>query len=90
MVAAMAGYIRVQSSPVRGQEPKRAPIQPRPHPVAVELDFMEPLGPVRRRVDQFGELRLNRRRQSGGLGAQPPPRDGVIAQVRSSAPRLRA
>ena len=35
----------------------------------VELDLVQPLRPVRRRVDQFGELRLNPRRQRGCLGA---------------------
>ena len=51
----------------------RALIQPGVHPIAVKLDFVEPVGSVRRRVDQFDGLRLDPRRQSDGLGAPPPP-----------------
>ena len=39
-------------------EPDRAPVQLGMHPVAVEFDFMEPVRPVRRLVDQSGELRF--------------------------------
>jgi hypothetical protein len=35
------------------------------HAVGVELDFVQPVVAVRRRVDQLGELRRNRFRQSG-------------------------
>jgi hypothetical protein len=44
----------VEPSP--GQQSHLASVQPGMHPVTVEFDFMEPLGPVRWRVDQFGEL----------------------------------
>jgi len=41
------------------QQPDRAPVQPGMHPVAVEFDFVKPLRPFRRLVDEFGELRFD-------------------------------
>jgi hypothetical protein len=41
------------------------------HPVPVELDLVQPLRPFRRRIDQFGELRLDPIRQRQRLGAPP-------------------
>ena len=52
MAAAIAGYLGVQSSPVRVAA-HTAAIEARVHPVAVELDFVEPLGAVRRFVDEL-------------------------------------
>jgi hypothetical protein len=40
-------------------------IEARMQPVAVELDFMEPLVAFRRRVDQLRELRRDPLRQRG-------------------------
>ena len=57
-----------------GQQPHGAALEPRLHAVAVELDFVQPLGPVWRRVDEPGELRLDPIRRSGPGGA--PPRYG--------------
>jgi hypothetical protein len=51
------------------QKPDRAPVQPGVHPITVELDLVKPLGPIRRRVDEPSELRLNPRRQRRRLGA---------------------
>jgi hypothetical protein len=54
-----------------GQQPDCAAIQPGMHPVPVELDFVQPCGPFRRLVDQFGELRFDpvRRRSRRGASA---------------------
>jgi hypothetical protein len=41
------------------------------HPVPVELDLVQPLRPVRRGFDQFGELRLYPTRQRCRFGAHP-------------------
>jgi hypothetical protein len=35
------------------------------HAVAVELDFMQPVRPIRRRVDELGQLRRDPFRQTG-------------------------
>ena len=48
-----------------GAEPHRAMIEARMHAVAVELDFVQPVGPVRRLIDKLGELRPYPFRQSG-------------------------
>ena len=45
--------------PGAGQQPDRAPVQPGVHPVAVEFDFVEPVWPVGRLVDDLGELRFD-------------------------------
>ena len=63
---------RVFMGPVEagaGQQPDRAPVQPRMHPVAVEFEFVQPLRPVRWLVDQFGELRFHPGGQRRRLGA---------------------
>jgi hypothetical protein len=39
------------------------------HPVTVEFDFVQPLRPFRRLVDQFGELRFDPTGERGCLGA---------------------
>src|SRR6516165_1965520 len=41
------------------------------HPVAVELDFMEPVRPVGRLIDQSGELRFDPVGERRCLGAPP-------------------
>ena len=53
---------RVFTRPVEagaGQQPDRTAFEPRMHPVAVELEFVQPLGPVWRLIDEFGELRFD-------------------------------
>jgi hypothetical protein len=53
---------RVFGSPVQpgaGQQADRGPVQPGMHPVAVEFDFVQPLRPIGRLVDQLGELRFD-------------------------------
>ena len=53
---------RVFGSPVEpgaGQQADRGPVQPGMHPVAVEFDFVQPLRPIGRLVDQLGELRFD-------------------------------
>src|SRR5262249_34831064 len=57
--------------PGAGQQPDRAPVQLGMHPVAVEFDFMEPVWPVGRLVDQLGELRFDPAREHRCLGAPP-------------------
>ena len=52
-----------------GQQPDRAAVEPGMHPVAVEFDFVQPLGPVWRLVDQFGELRFDPGGQRRRFGA---------------------
>jgi hypothetical protein len=39
------------------EQPHRTAVEARMHAVAVEFDFVQPPGPVRRRVDELGELR---------------------------------
>ena len=46
-------------------------VQPCMHPVAVELDFVEQVRPLRRLVDQLGELRLHLSGQRRRLPALP-------------------
>ena len=55
--------------PGAGQQPDRAPVEPGMHPVAVEFDLVQPIRPVRRVVDQFGELRFHPIRQRRRFGA---------------------
>ena len=57
--------------PGAGQQPGGTPVQPGVHPVAVEFDFMEPVWPVGRLVDQSGELRFDPARERRCLGAPP-------------------
>src|SRR5262249_27007202 len=57
--------------PGAGQQLDRAPVQPSVHPVAVEFDFMEPVWPVGRLVDQSGELRFDAGGERRCLGAPP-------------------
>src|SRR6516165_8419067 len=57
--------------PGAGQQPDRAPAQLGMHPVAVEFDFMEPVWPVGRLVDQLGELRFDPAGERRCLGAPP-------------------
>jgi hypothetical protein len=52
------------------KQPHVAAVEPGVHAVAVELDFVQPLRPVRRRVDELGQLRPDPFRQSGS-GAAP-------------------
>ena len=56
--SAIGGYLCVQSQPGAGQQPDRAPVQPGMHPVPVEFDFVQPLRPFRRLVDEFVKLRF--------------------------------
>jgi hypothetical protein len=54
-----------------GDQPYAAAIEARVHAIAVELDFVEPAGPIRRCVDKLRELRLDPLRQSGRIGGPP-------------------
>ena len=45
--------------PGAGQQSDRATVEARMHPVAVELELVQPFRSVRRLVDQFGELRFD-------------------------------
>jgi hypothetical protein len=63
----IAGYLAVQ--PGARQQPDRAAVQPGMHPVSVEFEFVQPLRPFRRLVDQFGELRFDPGRQRRRFGA---------------------
>ena len=54
-----------------GQQPDRATVQPRMHPIAVEFDFVQPFRSVRRLVDEFGELRFDPTGERRRLGAPP-------------------
>jgi hypothetical protein len=47
------------------QQPRGTAIEARMHAVAVELDFVQPIQPVRRRVDELGQLRPDPFRHSG-------------------------
>ena len=47
------------------QQSHGAAIEARMHAVAVELDFVQPLVALRRRVDQLRQLRRDPLRQSG-------------------------
>jgi hypothetical protein len=47
------------------EQPHRAAVEARMHAVAIVFDFMQPTGPVRRRVDELGELRPYPFRQRG-------------------------
>ena len=51
------------------QQPDGAPVQTGVHPIAVELDLVKPIRPLRRRGDQFGELRLYPSGERRRLGA---------------------
>jgi hypothetical protein len=65
---------RVFGSPVErgaGQEVDRAAVEARMHPVAVELELVQPLWPIGRLVDQLGELRFNPTGERRRLGATP-------------------
>jgi hypothetical protein len=55
--------------PRAGQGPNRASIQPGMHAVTVELDFVQPFRPVRRFVDELGELRSDPLGQTGHVSA---------------------
>jgi hypothetical protein len=64
--------------PGAGQQPDRAAVESGMHPVAVELEFVQPPGPFWPLVDQFGELRFHpggQRRRFGApsSGGQPCP-----------------
>jgi hypothetical protein len=48
-------FVRL-GEPGARQHPHRAAVEPCVHAVAVELDFVEPLRPLRRRVDELGQL----------------------------------
>jgi hypothetical protein len=48
-------YLRVQSSPVRVSSRTAPRVEKRMHAVAVELDFVQPVGPVRRLLDKLRE-----------------------------------
>jgi len=80
---------------IAGDQAHPAPIKMRMHPVAVEFDFMQPLRPLRRLVDQFGELRFDPAGERRRLGATPSAersrhvfRHGALATVDRSGPVL--
>jgi hypothetical protein len=55
------------------------------HAVAIELDFVQPRWPLRRCVDELGELRRDPVRQTGllgGLRATPRAMPGATEQLR--------
>jgi hypothetical protein len=49
-------------------------VETRMHAVAVEFDFVQPLGPVRRRVDELPQLRPDPLRQTGAIAPRYRPR----------------
>jgi len=51
------------------EQPNGAVVQSRMHAVTVELDFVQPFRPVRRFVDELGELRPYPLRQTGRVSA---------------------
>jgi hypothetical protein len=56
-----------------GQQPDRAADQPGVHSVPVIFDFVQPLRPVWRLADEFGELRFD---PTGERRPFAPPRSG--------------
>jgi hypothetical protein len=52
-----------------GEKPYRAVIEAGMHAVAVEFDFVQPVGPVRGLVDELDELRLDPFQQGARGGA---------------------
>src|SRR5712692_2500271 len=56
--------------PGAGQQLDGAPVQPRMHAVAVELDLVQPFGAFRRRVDELRQLRPDPLRETGLLGSR--------------------
>jgi len=58
------------------------------HAVAVELDFVEPLIAVRRRLDQLRQLRRDPFRQRGRIGAVPRycTRHGAVTRLAHARP----
>ena len=72
--ATAASDRRVFTRPVEpgtGQHPNGTPVEPGVHPVAVVFEFVQPLRPVGRSVDQLRELRFHPSRQRRCLGATP-------------------
>jgi hypothetical protein len=67
------------------QQPDRA--QPGMHPVPVEFYFVEPIRPVRRLVDQFGELWFDPTGERRRFGA--PPSHERSSHVFSAITRIR-
>jgi hypothetical protein len=76
-----AGYLAVQSSPVRVKSCYAAAVDARGHAIAVEFYFVKPLMPRWRRRDQLGKLRRDEGRErraslrQAGLGGL---RDGML------------
>jgi hypothetical protein len=57
--------------PCAGQQPDSTPVEPGVHPVPVVFDFVQPFRPIRRLIDEFGELRFDPIRQHRRFGAPP-------------------
>jgi len=55
--------------PGTGEQPHGAVIEARMHAIAVELDFVQPAGPLGRLTDKLGELGPYPFRKSGRGGA---------------------
>jgi hypothetical protein len=60
--------------PGPGEQAHRPAIEARVQTVAVEFDFLQPVGSVRRFLDKLGKLRPYPLRQSGSVGAPGPYR----------------
>jgi len=80
-----------------GQDLHTASIEPGVHPVAVKLDFMKPVGPVRSLFDERRELRFDPDGQRGSLnrssvvtrpplGRANPDQDWVRLRAGDAAP----
>jgi hypothetical protein len=72
--------------PGAGQEAYHAAIKARMHPVAVEFDFVQPLRPFGRLVDQSGELRFDPGGERSRFGAPPSGGRSCHASTASSWP----
>src|SRR5215472_6444221 len=82
-----SGYRGIFMRPVdagAGQQSDRALVQPRMHTVAVEFDFVQPLGTFRRLLHKLGELGLYPGRHRSWL-ALAPSRERELHIVRRFA-----
>ena len=72
--------------PVARDEARRSALDPSQHPVAVELDLVEPLGSVGRRVDERRELERHLARQR--RAARGRKRRGITGRADGAAAAL--
>jgi hypothetical protein len=61
-----ARILRSQVEPDSGEQSRAAVVDPRGHPIAVELDLVQPLEPRGRLLNRLGKLERN----EGGQGAR--------------------